>query len=83
MIHCPCGADVTGETDDELVAAVEQHVQRSTRIGLARWAARRSSEQPKRAKFKEATQCRSRNWAPLTNFGPDGGVRVARVHGLA
>jgi hypothetical protein len=27
VIHCPCGADVTGETDDELVAAVEQHVQ--------------------------------------------------------
>ena len=27
VIHCPCGTDVTGETDDELVAAVEQHVQ--------------------------------------------------------
>ena len=29
VIHCPCGADVMGETDDELVAAVEQHVQES------------------------------------------------------
>ena len=27
VIHCPCGTDVTGETDDELVAGVEQHVQ--------------------------------------------------------
>ena len=27
VIHCPCGTDVQGETDDELVAAVEQHVQ--------------------------------------------------------
>jgi predicted small metal-binding protein len=26
VIHCPCGTDVQGETDDELVAAVEQHV---------------------------------------------------------
>ena len=26
VIHCPCGVDVQGETDDELVAAVEQHV---------------------------------------------------------
>ena len=27
VVHCPCGTDVSGETDDELVAAVEQHVQ--------------------------------------------------------
>jgi predicted small metal-binding protein len=27
VIHCPCGVDVKGETDDELVSAVEQHVQ--------------------------------------------------------
>ena len=27
VIHCPCGTDVRGETDDELVAAVEKHVQ--------------------------------------------------------
>ena len=27
VVHCPCGTDVQGETDDELVAAVEQHVQ--------------------------------------------------------
>jgi predicted small metal-binding protein len=27
VIHCECGADVSGETDEELVAAVEQHVQ--------------------------------------------------------
>jgi predicted small metal-binding protein len=26
VIHCPCGTDVRGETDDELVAAVEEHV---------------------------------------------------------
>jgi hypothetical protein len=25
-VDCPCGVVVTGETDDELVAAVEQHV---------------------------------------------------------
>jgi hypothetical protein len=25
VIHRPCGTDVHGETDDELVAAVEQH----------------------------------------------------------
>ena len=29
VIHCPCGTDVQGETDDELVANVEQHVQES------------------------------------------------------
>jgi hypothetical protein len=27
VVHCPCGTDVRGETDDELVANVEQHVQ--------------------------------------------------------
>jgi predicted small metal-binding protein len=27
VVHCPCGTDVSGETDEELVAAVEQHVQ--------------------------------------------------------
>lgn len=27
VIHCPCGKDVSGETDDELVTNVEQHVQ--------------------------------------------------------
>jgi len=35
VIHCPCGTDVRGETDDERVAAVEQHVHEnhSDRIG--------------------------------------------------
>ena len=27
VVHCPCGTDVKGESDDELVANVEQHVQ--------------------------------------------------------
>jgi hypothetical protein len=27
VIHCPCGTDIQGQTDDQLVAAVEQHVQ--------------------------------------------------------
>jgi predicted small metal-binding protein len=27
VIHCQCGADVQAETDDELVAQVEEHVQ--------------------------------------------------------
>jgi len=27
VVHCPCGEDVKGETDDDLVAAVESHVQ--------------------------------------------------------
>jgi predicted small metal-binding protein len=26
VIHCECGADVQGESDDELVTNVEQHV---------------------------------------------------------
>jgi predicted small metal-binding protein len=26
VVHCPCGADVQGATDDELVANVEEHV---------------------------------------------------------
>jgi predicted small metal-binding protein len=26
VVHCPCGTDVQGETDDELVANVEEHV---------------------------------------------------------
>ena len=26
-VDCPCGVTVSGETDDELVANVEQHVQ--------------------------------------------------------
>jgi predicted small metal-binding protein len=29
VVHCPCGHDVRAETDDELVSAVEQHVQES------------------------------------------------------
>jgi predicted small metal-binding protein len=27
QVNCPCGETVTGETDDELVSNVEQHVQ--------------------------------------------------------
>jgi hypothetical protein len=27
VVHCECGTDVTGETDDDIVAAVESHVQ--------------------------------------------------------
>ena len=27
VVHCVCGTDVEAETDDELVAKVEQHVQ--------------------------------------------------------
>ena len=26
VVHCPCGQDVTGETDDEIVANVEKHI---------------------------------------------------------
>jgi predicted small metal-binding protein len=26
VVHCPCGADVEGETDDEVVIAVEEHI---------------------------------------------------------
>jgi hypothetical protein len=27
VVHCPCGQDVEGETDDEIVANVEAHIQ--------------------------------------------------------
>jgi predicted small metal-binding protein len=27
VVHCECGTDVQGETEDELVGNVEQHVQ--------------------------------------------------------
>ena len=27
VVHCPCGKDVEGETDDELVANVEEHIE--------------------------------------------------------
>jgi predicted small metal-binding protein len=27
VVHCECGTDVRGESEDELVANVEQHVQ--------------------------------------------------------
>ena len=27
VVHCPCGKDVEGATDDELVANVEEHIQ--------------------------------------------------------
>jgi hypothetical protein len=27
VVHCPCGEDVSGESEDELVANVEQHVE--------------------------------------------------------
>jgi predicted small metal-binding protein len=26
VVHCECGTDVSGETDDELVTNVEQHI---------------------------------------------------------
>ena len=26
VVHCPCGVDVSGESDDELVTNVEQHI---------------------------------------------------------
>ena len=28
MVHCPCGVDVSGETDDELVQNVEHHLEK-------------------------------------------------------
>jgi hypothetical protein len=27
VVHCPCGTDLSGETEDELVTAVEAHVE--------------------------------------------------------
>jgi predicted small metal-binding protein len=27
VVHCQCGADVSGETEEEIVSAVESHVQ--------------------------------------------------------
>jgi predicted small metal-binding protein len=27
VVHCQCGTDVSGESEDELVSAVESHVQ--------------------------------------------------------
>jgi Protein of unknown function (DUF1059) len=27
VVHCPCGVDVSGESDDELVTNVEQHIE--------------------------------------------------------
>jgi predicted small metal-binding protein len=27
VVHCPCGVDVQGESDDELVRNVEQHIE--------------------------------------------------------
>ena len=27
VVHCPCGTNVEGETDDKLVESVEQHIQ--------------------------------------------------------
>ncbi len=29
VVHCQCGADLEGETEDEIVEKVEQHVQES------------------------------------------------------
>jgi predicted small metal-binding protein len=26
VVHCPCGTDVQGETDEDLVAAVKAHI---------------------------------------------------------
>ena len=26
VVHCPCGTDLEAETDDELVAKVQEHV---------------------------------------------------------
>jgi len=26
VVHCPCGTDVEGETDDQLVENVQEHV---------------------------------------------------------
>ena len=27
VVNCPCGVDVSGESDDELVTNVEQHIE--------------------------------------------------------
>lgn len=29
FVHCECGVDLQGETEDEIVTKVEQHVQES------------------------------------------------------
>ena len=26
VVHCPCGTDVAGETDDDIVSKVEEHI---------------------------------------------------------
>jgi hypothetical protein len=28
MVHCPCGVDVSGDTDDELVQNVQSHIEK-------------------------------------------------------
>jgi hypothetical protein len=48
VVHCPCGTDVSGETDDELVAAVEAHVQSDhpEMTGSRSWAWRTITDSP-------------------------------------
>jgi predicted small metal-binding protein len=29
VVHCPCGTNVSGETEDELVTNVEEHISTS------------------------------------------------------
>ena len=28
MVHCPCGVDVSGDTEDELVQNVQSHIKK-------------------------------------------------------
>jgi len=37
VVHCECGADATGETEDELVSAVQAHVQEAHPEAVDEW----------------------------------------------
>ena len=36
VVHCPCGTDVSGETDDALVENVQAHIAADSDHGVAR-----------------------------------------------
>ena len=88
VVHCPCGVNVEGETDDALVENVQAHVGPSTRIRSAStrertsWRWRTSTEPADRDELypgEEREVVESGALAHLVTINPNGRPQVTCV----
>ena len=72
VVHCPCGTDVEGETDDALVENVQAHIAadhpdlvgKYSREQIVEMAARALSERSSVSALAPGVACRPPPWQP-------------------